>query len=165
MRTPYQLWRYWVERQKGPVTEALLRQPDQLEGLKRFDLLMRFTRHSDFGHFLTGDLRGYCKPSTPNGYTPVPGSCRHVLRYAHVPSPASGGRPPNPVAEWTRTHFDAPALTRHFRAIGLGPDTEWWGADLESMFAAAPSPQAMLAENAVIVRVDSTECPQMEEAI
>jgi hypothetical protein len=164
MRGPYQIWRYWVERQKGPVTEALLERSDEIEGLKPLGLLLRFKKHDDFGHFLTGEIQGYCRTSA-DGYTPVPGSCRYLLRRAYVPLAAEDYGDSNPVSEWTRTNFDAKALSRHFRSIGLSPDTDWWLADWNRMFSAAPSPRDVLAENAVMVRLDSIECPQMGQAI
>lgn len=164
MRQPYQIWRYWVERQKGPVTEALLETPDEIDGLKPLGLLLRFKKHNDFGHYLTGEIRGYCQAAT-NGYTPVPGTCRYLLRRAYVPLAAEDYDETSPVSEWTRTRFDAEALARHFRAVGFGPETDWWAADRERMFGAAPSPREVLAANAVVVRLDSVECPKMGAAI
>lgn len=165
MRGPYQVWRWWVEQQKGPVTESLLAQPDSIEGLKPFGLLLKFTKHNDFGHFLTGEVRGYCRPALPNQFTAIPGSCRYLLRWAYVPLDAASYSEPNRLSQWTIENFDAAALARHYRKIGLAPDTDWWQADRDLMFAAAPSPQAVLRESAVVERLDSVECPQMGLAI
>lgn len=164
MRTPHQLWRWWVEAEKGPVTEALLATPDTIDGLKPAGMVMSFARGGDFGIYLRGEVRTYCRMGA-NGYTPVPGTCLHRLRRAYVPMAAASYQGTNPVAEWTRTHFNAAALARHFKAIGLPPETDWWRADREKMFAAAPSPRAVLTEHATMVRLDSTECPAMAKAI
>ena len=165
MRRPYQIWRYWVESRKGPVTEALLAEPEKLPGLKHFGLLLRFEKSNDFGHYLTGEIRSYCEPRPDARYTPRPGSCTYVLRRAYVPYGAASYGEPNPVADWTRANFDAHALARYFREVGLAPDSNWWSVDRETMFAGAPSPSTVLEENAVIIRLDSTECPQMQAAI
>ncbi len=165
MRQPYQIWHWWVERQKGPVTETLLNEPDTVQGLKPLGLLLRYKKHNDFGHYLTGEIRGYCQTASSNGSTPKPGSCRYLLRRAYVPLDSASYRESNPLSEWSRANFNAPALARHFRAVGLGPDTDWWMADRDKMFAEAPSPVAVLRQNAVVVRLDSVECPQMGEAI
>lgn len=165
MRTPYQLWRHWVEKQKGPVTKALLDEPEVIEGFKPLALLLRFTKHNDFGHYLTGEIRGYCRTATPNDYSRIPGSCRYLLRRAYVPMDAESYDEPNPVSEWTRKNFNAPHLARHFRKVGLKPDTDWWMADRDKIFSVAPSPQAILTESAVVVRLDTLECPKMRRAI
>jgi hypothetical protein len=164
MRQAYQIWRYWVEGQKGLVTEALLAEPEAMEGFKYPALLLRFTKHNDFGHFLTGEFRSYCR-TADDGRTPISDSCHYRLRRAYVPLGAATYGEPNPLSEWTRNNFNAKALARHFRAIGLGANTNWWLADPEKMFATAPSPKAVLTANAVIVRLDSRECPQMGHAI
>jgi len=161
---PYHLWRSWVESQKGPVTETLLNQPDEVEGLEPLGLLLRFKKHNDFGHYLTGEIRGYCR-AAPDGYSPLPGTCRYLLRRAYVPLGAEDYDATSPVSEWTQANFDAPALARHFRAIGLGPGTDWWLVGRDKLFAAAPSPREVLAANAVVVRLDSVECPEMGKAI
>lgn len=165
MRVPFQLWRYWVESRKGPVTEALLAEAEDLAGLEHFGRLLRFQKSNDFGHYLTGEIRAYCQPTHGARYTPIAGSCVYVLRRAYVPLDAATYGEPNPLSEWTRTNFDAEELAAHFRKIGLGPSTDWWFADREAMFATTRSPRAVLIGNAVVIRLDSTECPQMKAAI
>lgn len=165
MRGPYQIWRYWVESRKGPVTEALLAEPEELAGLTSFGLLLRFKMNNDFGHYLTGEIRSYCEPRPDARYTPLPGSCIYVLRRAYVPLNAASYGEPNPLSEWTRANFDAQQLARHFREIGLTPGSNWWSADREAMFVSAASPRAVLAANAKVIRLASTECPQMQAAI
>lgn len=165
MKVPYQIWRHWVESQKGLVTDELMSKPDEMEGLKPLALLLEFRKHNDFGHYLTGEIRSYCQIASPRTYAPVPGSCRYLLRRAYVPLNAEAYNESNPVADWTRANFNPPALVRHFRAIGLAPNTDWWGADRKKMFATAPSPRDVLARNAVVVRLDSIECPQMGKAV
>jgi hypothetical protein len=165
MRGPYQSWRMWVENQKGPVTESLLETPEEVDGLEPQGVLFRFTKHGDFGHFLSGEVRGYCRPSETSRHRPGPGSCRYLLRRAYVPLDVEDYDESNPVSEWAIANFNASALARHLRDIGLGPDTNWWGADRDKMFVAMPSPKKVLAENAVIIRLDSIECPEMGKAI
>jgi hypothetical protein len=164
MQLVFQIWRRWVESEKGPVSEALLDKPDSIEGLKPFAIVLRFARSNDFGYFMTGEIRSYCRPQA-NGYLPERGTCHYQLRRAYVPHEASSHGGANPVADWTRTRFDPRALVRHFRTVGLGPDTDWWRADPKKMFAASPSPRDMLAANATIVRLGSRECPGMADAI
>ncbi len=165
MRQPYQIWHWWVERQKGPVTEALLSEPHTIDGLKPFGLLLRYTRHNDYGHYLTGEIRGYCEPDQSSGFDPKPGTCRYIMRRAYVPLDSASYKVDNPLSEWSRANFNASGLARHFRDMGLGPRTDWWMADWEKMFAKAPSPDAVLRENAVIARLDSVECPAMGQLI
>lgn len=168
MRGPYQLWLYWVESKKGPVTEALLAEPETLDGLQHYGRLLRFTKSSDFGHYMTGEIRVYCQPTPGARFTPIPDTCIYILRRAFVPlRAASYGEEDssNPLSEWTVANFDAQALARHFRGIGLPPDSNWWTTDRENMFAKAPSPRAVLTENAKMIRIDSNECAPMETAI
>jgi len=162
MRVPYELWRHWVEAQKGPVTLALLQQPDVLEGLRPRGTLLSFRSYNDFGHFLSGDIRVYCPTGAPQ---PAPDSCRYLLRRAYVPLPAEDYGEINPVSEWVRANFDARELARNFRELGLAPDIDWGEADRAQVFSAAPSPGQVLADNAVVVRLHSIECPQMGAAI
>lgn len=162
MQAPYQRWRDFVERRKGPVIEALIGEPETIDGLRSTARLMRFSMYADFGKYVAGEVRSYCRME---GYREVRGSCRYVLRRAYVPHDAGSYGDGNPVSEWTKSHFDAKSLARHFRAAGLGPDTDWWSTDIERMFAKAPSPDAVLRENATIVRVDSAECPALARAI
>lgn len=168
MREPYQLWRYWVESQKGPVTEALLSELESLEGLQHYGRILRFKNSGDFGHYLTGEIRAYCQPKPGARFTPMPDTCIYVLRRAFVPLDAASygdARSSNPLAAWTLANFDAESLARHFRKMALPPHTNWWTTDRDAMFAAAPSPRAVLTENAVVRRIDTNQCPQMASAI
>lgn len=163
LRTAYQMWRYWVERQKGDVTEELLATPEQVEGLVPAGRLLRFTKTNDFGHYLTGEIRSYCKPRQPYGFEV--GTCRYRLSRAYVPMPAASYGEENPVSRWTKANFDGPRLARHLRTIGMLPETDWWRADPAVMFTALPSAKAVLTENATVVRLDSADCPAMNRAI
>lgn len=165
MRLPFQLWRYWVESSKGPVTEALLAKPETLEGLKPFAVLLRFKRFNDFGHYMTGEIRSYCPPSASIQLGPPPSGCRYVLRRVYVPLDAASYGKPNPLSQWTIAHFDAGALARHFRTSEIAPEANWWSMDRATLFAAAPSPRDVLTDNAKIIRLDSVQCPQMLAAI
>ena len=54
----YQVWRWWVEEQKGAATELLLAQPEVIAGEEAYGApLLRFQKYNDFGHFLTGEIR------------------------------------------------------------------------------------------------------------
>ncbi len=165
MRPVFQLWRYWVESRKGPVTESLLAEPEMISGLQHFGRLLRFKRNNDFGHYLTGEIRAYCVPVPRAPHFAVSGSCVYVLRRAYVAFDAASYGESNPVSDWTRTKFDAGSLVQHLRASGLPASTNWWLADRSVLFLTAPSPTAVLTSNAQIVRVDSSECPNMEAAI
>jgi hypothetical protein len=164
MRAPYQIWRFWIERQKGRAVDALLAEPETVPGEVGGALLLRFKKFDyDFGHFLTGEIRVYCKTK---GTDDVDRStCRHRLRRAYVAHSADPGGGDNPVSRWRERNFDAAKLAAHFRALGLGPKTDWRRIDRERMFAALPSPVPMLIENATVVRLDSRECPAMSARI
>lgn len=165
MREPYQLWRYWVESRKGPVTEALLAEPEVLEGLRHYGLLLRFEQSNDFGHGLTGEIRVYCQPTPGSLYDPLAETCLYILRRAYVPLNVANSGETNPLSKWALANFDPQGLAIHLREIGLSPNTHWWSADREAIFSAAASPLAVLTDNAVVTRLDSTECPEMEAAI
>lgn len=165
MRIPFQRWRGWVERQKGPATAALLAEPENLPGERPFGAPLGFSMASDFGVFQSGDVRVYCRPGEPS-YQPDRKSCHYRLRRVSVPAPAAVyGGADNPVARWMRDTFDASVLAGHFRRSGLGPDTDWWRTDMERIFAPLPSAVPMLIEQAKVVRVDSRDCPALAAAI
>lgn len=164
MQAPYQLWRYWVERQKGTVIEAALQKPATVDGLKPMGRLLSFRRYNDFGQFLGGEIASYCRVQQ-GSYVPEPKSCVYLLRRAYVDLAAASYGEHNPVADWTEQNFHPRALARHFRLIGIAPDTDWWGADRARLFSAAPSPHTILAENITMISLDSRECPAMASAI
>ena len=162
LETPFQIWRYWVESQKGAAVDALLETPDAIEGEQAFaEPLLKFTKENDFGHYLTGEVRAYCRKGQPS----LARSCHYRLRRGFVPHNAATYGEDNPLSRWTRESFDARALAGHLRASGLGPGTDWWRADRAKMFAAFPSPLPVLKEHATIVRLDSRDCPAMGAAI
>jgi hypothetical protein len=119
-------------------------------------------KSNDFGHFMSGEVRSYCRPKLPHGF--VEGSCRYRLRRVYVPGDA-GGWDDNPVAQWTRDNFDPAKLVAHFKALGLPPDTDWWRVDRERMFSALPSPVEILTASATMVRLDSRDCDPFGAAI
>jgi len=161
---PWQLWIYWVEGQKGAAADALLADAETIEGERAVGPpILRFTKTEDFGHFLTGEVRVYCRAKPPHGFEA--GSCHYRLRRAYVPLAAGPFKGDNPVAKWTRDNFDAARLTRHFRETGIAPGADWWRIDRAKLFATMPSPAQVLTENATVVRLDSRDCPAMGAAI
>lgn len=164
LQTPFQLWRYWVERQKGPVVEALIAEPETLDGERAVGApIVRFVRSNDFGRFLAGDVRLYCRRDGAHGFDRS--ACHYRLRRAFVPLDAASYGEDNPLARWTRESFDAERLARHLQAAGLPPDSDWWRVDEERIFSSMPSPAPLLREHARVVRVDSRDCPAFGEAV
>lgn len=164
LRTPYQLWRYWVESQKTPVIEALVAQPDaspEAPALGR--PLIRFKAHGDMGLVMAGDLRSYCKRTQPYGFDRA--SCRHVMRRITIPVAAASYGDDNPLSIWTRENFGPERMARHLKAAGFAPDTDWWMSDRTRMFEGQPSPAEVLRQAARIERADSQDCPAMAKAI
>jgi hypothetical protein len=132
--TVYQKWRYWVESHKGAAADELLKQPEKIAGAEAFgEPLLRFAKHNDFGHFLSGEIRLYCLTGTRGDAARR--ACHYRLRRAYVPHDAapSDGKD-NPVARWTRETFDAAKLARHLRASGLAPETDWWMTESAKLF-------------------------------
>lgn len=164
MRPVRQRWRYWVERQKGPVTLALAKGPRFHEGVRRSGAIFSFEKGNDFGFYLAGEMTSYCSSNDEDRVGTLE-NCHYVLRRAYIPLPAEGFRNPNPVSDWTQENFDPYALAKHFRETGVEPDIDWWFADMEQLFASAPSASEILSENAVVISLDSQECPEMGEAI
>ncbi|HTU12586.1 MAG TPA: hypothetical protein VMG08_16975 [Allosphingosinicella sp.] len=160
----YQFWRGWVEFNKGAAADALLAEPEAVDGERAFgEPLLRFTKHHDFGPFLTGEIRLYCREGADR--RPVRATCHYRLRRAYVDHEAGPYRGDNPVARWTRESFDGARLVRRLREAGLGPETPWWSANLHRFFDVLPSPVPMLTANATVVRLDSRDCPAMARAI
>ena len=164
MRTPYQLWRFQIEAQKGAAADELRATPEPIAGeLSIGPPLLRFTFHNDFGHYLTGQIQAYCAPMGRYGFDPA--TCHYVLRRAFVPADVAGYGADPALSQWMRQTFDAPALARHFHALGLAPDTDWWFADRAAMFSAMPSAVPLLKAHATIVRLDSRDCQAMGKAL
>lgn len=164
LQVPWQLWIYWIEGQKGAATEVVLAEPDAIDGERPWGApILRFTKTEDFGHFLTGEVRVYCRPKKPYGFED--GSCHYRLRRAFVPLPAGPYKGDNPVSAWARDNFDTARLTRHFREAGIAPDTDWWMTDRRRLFATMPSPAQVLIDNATVIRLDSRDCPAFGRAI
>lgn len=164
MQTVFEIWRHWIEGQKGTAAEALLARPETIPGFAPSSVLLRFVKSNDFGPYLTGEIRAYCPRADPPG--DVASNCQYRLRRAFVPQDAADfADPANAVAQWTRQTFDAPRLAAQLSAAGFAPQTDWWRADPVRMFAGMPSPIQVLMQNAAVVRLDSTQCPAMGEAI
>jgi hypothetical protein len=165
LRIPYQLWRGWIEAQKSQAIATVLAEPESLDGEEAFDEpIIQFDRYNDFGHFLTGEIRAYCRPSRTIYYRPE--GCRYRLRIVYVDHDAgSYTAPDNPVARWMRESFDARTMVSHLRNLGVEPDTDWWRLDRARLFSALPSPVPMLVQHATVLRVDSRECTRMRQAI
>lgn len=162
LRVVYQLWRYWIEGQKGEVTETLIAQPDTLpDEIAVAAPLMRFRASGDLGHFATGDLRTYCRPITPYGFDRA--TCHYVLRLATVPTRVGFGD--DAPTAWMRRNFEPAKLAAHLKAEGLVPDTNWWLAPRERMFSQHPSATDMLSREGKVARMDSRACPAMSRAI
>lgn len=164
LQIPWTLWNMWVEGQKGPATEAILLQPDPLPGeTASAEPILEFRKYNDFGHFLTGEIRVYCKAAQPRGR--APGTCHYRLRRAYVDHDVAGYGGVSAVSRWATDNFDAARLVRHFRDAGFAPDTDWWRADRAKLFAAMPSPIPVLIANAKVVRLDSRDCPAFGRAM
>jgi hypothetical protein len=161
----YGIWRFWVEGQKGSVTQALLTDPEQIAGERQIGrFLMKMTWRSDFGIFMAADLRLYCRHVPPHGFDRS--SCHYRYRRAYVPHDAAVySQPDNPVSTWTREAFNPEQLVAHLRAIDMAPETSWWRADWARMFAALPSPAPVLRANAIVRHMDSRDCPALGEAV
>jgi len=164
LRTPYQLWRFWVEAQKGSVTQALVAEPESLPDEGAFGRpLITFKAFGDMGHFVSGDVRAYCKRKPPYDFDRT--SCHHVVRRAFVPVDAASYGAENPLSTWTRQNFGPETLAKRLKAAGLAPDINWWLADRKAMFNQQPSPAEILKSQAKVVRVDSRDCPALAKAI
>lgn len=162
LRTVYQLWRYWIERQKGEVTEAMIAKPDALPDETAIAApLMVFKGFGDLGQFISGDLRTYCRPKQPYGFDRA--TCHYVLRSATVP--VHVGFEDDAPSRWMRKSFEPVRLAAHLKAEGLAPNTDWWMADRARLFAQHPSAAEMLRAEGKVARVDSRQCPAMAKAI
>jgi hypothetical protein len=164
LRTPYQLWRYWIESQKGPVIEALVAEPETLPDEGAFGRpLITFKAFGDMGHFVSGDVRTYCKRKPPHDFDRD--NCHFVVRRVFVPVDAASYGTENPVSTWMRQNFGPETLARRLKTAGFATDTNWWTADRQKMFAQQPSPADILKSQAKVVRVDSRDCPALAKAI
>lgn len=164
LQRPFGIWRYWVEGQKGAAVDSLLAEPEVIEGEVAYGApILRFTKHNDFGHFLTGEIRVYCKPKTPRGIQPE--SCHYRLRRAFVAMGAVAYGPDNPVSQWTRETFVSSQMAGRLRAAGFGPETDWWMADRARLFATMPSAVPILKDNATLLRLDSRDCPALAQTV
>ena len=164
LSAPFQLWFYWVESRKGEVVQSLLAQPDELPGERTIGPpIFTFTRTNDYGHYMSGEIRQYCRSSGPRDIDR--GHCHYLYRAAYVPHDAVTYQDDNPVSRWTRAAFDSERLARHLRETGFAPDTDWWLADRARMFTAMPSPVPVLTQNATVDRRDSRDCPGIAAAI
>lgn len=165
MITPYQLWRMWIEREKGPVTEQALAQPDVLEGRQRVGRpLVTAAFNNDFGRYATADVQVYCTvmPVYPDRNR---GECSYLFRWAEVPIHVSYRDTTNAMDVWMRTHFDPERIVRNLRAADVAPDGDLWRVSREAMFEGTASPRPMLAGHLRIGRVDSRECPAFRAAV
>lgn len=165
MVVPYQLWRNWIERQKGPVTEQALAQADTFDGRERVGgPLIAVAYHNDYGRFANADVQVYCtiRPVYPDRNR---GECSYLYRRAEVPISPSYLETSNALDVWMRANFDPALIVRNLRAAGVAPGVDLWGENKETIFDDAPSPQALLTEHLRIVRVDSRECPAFAAAV
>lgn len=164
LQGPFRIWRYWVEGQKGAAADTLLAEPEVIEGEVAYGVpILRFIKYNDFGHFLTGEIRVYCKPKTPRGIQP--GTCHYRLRRAFVAMDAVAYGPDNPVSQWTRETFVSSQMAGRLRAAGFGPETDWWMADRARLFASMPSAVPILKDNATLARLDSRDCPALARTV
>ena len=160
----YQIWRHWLEAQKGPATEALTNHPEQRDGERPWGRqVLRITYGNDFGHVMTADVRLYCRARGP--YDVDRTACHLRYRRAFVPHDAGVYGTENPLSLWMRQNFDPVRLVAHLRNIGLGSDTDWWRADRARIFAGLPSPAQLLRDQATVVRVDSRDCRHFDETV
>ena len=159
----FQIWRYHVEAKKGAAIDALLADRERLDGeTASFAPLVAFKRYHDFGHYLSGEIRAWCR-SRDNEVARE--TCHYRLRRGYVPFEAGDYPETNPVSEWMRRTFDPALLATHLKTAGFAPDTDWWRADRDRLFAAFPSPLPVLMDNATIVTLDSRDCPAMAEEL
>ncbi|MCR5877705.1 hypothetical protein [Phenylobacterium sp. J367] len=166
LRVLYARWGWWIEGEKGPVTHARAQGPAEAAGLTSMGPPMAsYQRSSDYGRFTAGEVRAYCQPLAGQSWRPTPGTCQYLVRWAWVPDEVLDSPERSPVARWMREAFDAPRLVAHLKAIGLGPGTDWWRADVEQVFAGLPSPRPMLRENSRVETVDSRGCPALRQAV
>jgi hypothetical protein len=133
----FQIWRSWVEEQKGAVTEALLAGPEQIEGERiNGPPILHIAWYNDFGHSETADIRVYCPSALPYGVTLE--SCHYRLRRAGVPLGAASYGQGNPLSRWMQASFDAHRVAARLRALALPPETNWWQGDRARIFAVLP---------------------------
>jgi hypothetical protein len=164
LRTAYQLWWFWIEGQKGAVIDGLLAEPEAIAGERPIGPpFLRVALSHDFGHYLSIEIRTYCK--TEGRFDYARGTCHYVLRRASVPGAVAGYGADPRLSAWMDQTFDAPALAKHLRASGLPPQTHWWSADRATIFSAMPSAAPVLKERAEVVRLDSRDCPAMAKAV
>lgn len=162
MSVPYELWRYWIEQRKGAMMNAVLTRADPPPGEEAFGATqLRFRAGWDMGQVMAGDAQVYC-PRDGRGFERS--TCHVVLRRVQIPDDVGGLGGPNVLSRWMQENFDAPALARHLKTQGLGPNTDWWRADRQRMFSAFPSPDAALTAAVRLERVDSRDCPAMAQA-
>lgn len=164
LRTPYQLWWYWIERSKGPIIEAVIDTPaTPPPGERAFgQRQLYFKGFGEMGLFAGGDAQLFCRPAQPYGFDKD--SCHIVLRKVSIPVEVGGHSKPTSLSRWMRENFDGPALARHLKAEGVSPQTDWWFADRARIFAASASPAAALKAELRVDRVDSRDCPAMAKA-
>jgi hypothetical protein len=162
LRGLYQIWRYWIEGQKGAITDAMLAEPDIFPGETRIGApLLKYSGAGDLGRFASGDLRAYCPPTRPYGFDQA--ACHFVLREARVPVPAGFGD--NPLTTWMRQAFAPASTAAYLKAQGLPPTSDWWMVDQARVFANHPSAAKALRAQGRIERIDSRNCPALAKAI
>lgn len=165
MATPYQLWRGYIERQRGTVTEQALAEAAVLDDRRRIGRPL-FTAgfNNDFGRYASVDVQVFCThvPVHPDRDR---GECNYLYRRADIPLGPSYRDPNNAFDRWLQENFDPALVVRNLRAAGLSPGDDLWMENRDAMFDGAPSPRAMLAEHLQIVRIDSRECPALREAV
>lgn len=164
LKVPWMLWNSWVDDRRGPVIDALLEMPEAADGEETLGPpVLSFAKANFNGHFATGDIRVYCRRE-PSDWENRRG-CHYRLRLARIPHQTwDYSAPANPVASWTRDNFDAPALARSLRSVGIGPEADFRQLDRARLFSSLPPPDAMLRANAEIEVVDSRDCRAMRRA-
>lgn len=165
MITPYQMWRFHIEQEKGPVTEQALAQAEVLDGRQRVGKPV-FTAafNNDFGRYASVDLQVFCT-RTPVYPDRDRGECSYLYRQAGVPLGPGYRDPGNAFDDWMVENFDPALVVRNLRAAGIAPGADLWRENGDVLFDGAASPRQMLAEHLQIIRVDSRECPALRNAV
>ena len=164
MAALYQVWRSWIESQKGAAIEALRAEPEPMAGEQAAGTpILRMVASNDFGRFFMSEVRLYCSPERLRRLDHS--ECHYIYRDARVPQPAAvfSGEG-NPIAAWMRASFEPEILVRYLRNSGFAPDTDWW-LERDRIFLGLRSPIPILRANATLARLDSNECPQLEAAL
>jgi len=147
----------WLERHKGQIIDDAMKAIPDRPGYRPQAQLVTYKKFSDYGHYQSGEIRGYCRAA---GQWDVDrNDCLFVLRKVNIPVAALDGQ--SPLGEFFRQSFDPVTLVAALKREGVEPDTDVWSLDAARVFSELPSPAAVLRANISAELVDSNQCPQM----